>query len=109
MTRSETIELGKRLDIAVFLVNFHAQFTRRADRLLGGGQQRLLDSADEDITIDALFALPEFQDGQKVCVHKLKNGVCGLASGEQKSRKMFISDFRALAEPADFTILDQTE
>jgi hypothetical protein len=31
------------------------------------------------------------------------------ASGEQKSRKIFISDFRALAEPADFTILDQKE
>jgi hypothetical protein len=26
-------------------------------------------------------------------------------AGEQKSRKMFISDFRTLAEPADFTIL----
>jgi hypothetical protein len=34
------------------------------------------------------------------------NGVCGKACGEQKSRKIFISDFRALAEPADFTILD---
>jgi hypothetical protein len=28
------------------------------------------------------------------------------ASGEQKSRKIFISDLCALAEPADFTILD---
>jgi hypothetical protein len=88
------------------LVNLHAQFARRPDGLLGGLQQCILDSADEDITVDALFALPEFQDGQKICVHILINGVCGTASGEQKSRKIFISDFRALAEPADFTILE---
>ena len=56
-------ELGERLDVAVFLVNLHAHFARRADRLLGGLQQRLMDSRDQDITVDALFALPKFQDG----------------------------------------------
>ena len=71
MTLSETIEFGERLDVAVFLVNLDAQFARRADRLFGGGQQRILDSADEDITVDALFALPKFQNRQKICVHTL--------------------------------------
>ena len=78
-------ELGERLDVAVFLVNLHAQFARRADRLLGGGQQSLLNSADQDITVDALFALPKFQDGQKICVHKLKNG--GVAVGTRRIKK----------------------
>ena len=54
-------QLGKGADIAVFLVNDDAQFAGRADRLFGGGQQSLLDSAGQDITADALFALPEFQ------------------------------------------------
>jgi hypothetical protein len=55
-------EFGERLDVAVFLVNFDAQLARRPDRLFGGGQQRFLDSADQDITVDALFALPKFQN-----------------------------------------------
>ena len=55
-------QFGEGPDIAVLLVNDHAQFAGRADGLLGGGQQRLLDSADQDITVDALFAFPEFQD-----------------------------------------------
>ena len=95
-------QLGERLDVAVFLVNLHAQFARRADRLLGGRQQRLLDSADEDITVDALFALPKFQNCQKISVHTLDTA---FPSGEQKSRRCTSSDFRALAEPANFTVL----
>ena len=64
-------ELGEGLDVAVFLVNFDTEFPRRADRLFGGGQQSLLDSADQDITVDALLALPEFQNCQKIRVHIL--------------------------------------
>ena len=56
-------QLGEGLDVAVLRVNDDAQFARRADRLLGGGQQRFLYRRDQDITADALFPLPEFQDG----------------------------------------------
>jgi len=55
-------EFGERLDVAVSLVNFDAQLPRRADRLFGGGQQRLLNRADEDITIDALFRAPKIPE-----------------------------------------------
>ena len=55
-------QLGKGTDVAVLLVNDHAQFARRPDRLLGGGQQGLLHRGGQDITVDALFPLPEFQD-----------------------------------------------
>src|SRR5208282_4174306 len=95
-------ELGERLDVTVFLVNLDAQFTRRADRLLGGGQQRLLHGANEDITIDALFALPKFQDCQKIRIHTLDTA---FPLGEQKSRRWTSSDFGALVEPANFTVL----
>ena len=80
-------ELGEGLDVAVFLVNLDAQFARRADRLLGGGQQGILDSADQDITVDALFALPKFQNCQKISVHTLDTA---FPRGEQKSRKICI-------------------
>ena len=45
MTFSETISLAKALMSPFFWSMAHAQFARRADRLLGGGQQSLLDSS----------------------------------------------------------------
>src|SRR5208337_2898544 len=65
-------------------VNLHTQFARRPDGLLGGLQQGILDGADEDITVDALFALPEFQDGQKICVHIL---ITASAGGRRPANK----------------------
>ena len=54
-------QFGKGANVAGLLVDDHAQFAGRSDGALGGGQQRLLDSAGQDITVDALFAFPEFQ------------------------------------------------
>ena len=61
MTFSETISLAKARISPFFGSMAHAQFARRTDRLFGSRQQRLLDSADQDITADALFAFPKFQ------------------------------------------------
>ena len=55
-------QLGKGADVAGLLVDHHAQFARGPHGLLGGGQKRLLDRGGQDITVDALFAFPEFQD-----------------------------------------------
>lgn len=44
-------ELGEGLNVAVLGVNGHAQFTRRANRLLCSGQQRFLDSTHQDIPV----------------------------------------------------------
>ena len=52
----------------------HVQFAGGADRFFGSGQQCFLDSADQDITADALFAFPELQNRQKICVHISLNG-----------------------------------
>ena len=55
-------ELGEGADVAGFGFDGDAQFAGGADGLLGGGEQRLLDGGSQDITADALFLLPEFQD-----------------------------------------------
>jgi hypothetical protein len=55
-------QLRKGADVAGLLVDHHAQFARGPHGLLGGGQKRLLDRGTEDISVDALFAFPEFQD-----------------------------------------------
>jgi hypothetical protein len=55
-------ELGEGVDVAVFLVNGHPQVTGRTDRLFGCRKQRLMYSRNQDITVDALFALPKLQD-----------------------------------------------
>src|ERR1035441_6545945 len=55
-------QFGKGANVAVLLVDNHSQLARRANCLLGGGQERLLYSTGQDITVDALFAFPKFQD-----------------------------------------------
>ena len=54
-------ELGERADVARLRVNGASQFTGRADRLFGGGQQGLFDGFHKDVFVDALFAFPVFQ------------------------------------------------
>jgi len=54
-------QLRESLDITVLLVNDHAQFTGRADCLLGRRKQRFLYSTNEDIPINALFAFPKLE------------------------------------------------
>ena len=48
---------------AVLGVDHAAEFPRRSDCLLGRLHKRFLDSSDKDITADALFPLPIFQNG----------------------------------------------
>jgi hypothetical protein len=62
-------QLGKRLDLTSLGVYPYTQFARWPDRLLGGHEQRVLHSGDQDITADALFPLPKFQNRQEICVH----------------------------------------
>ena len=62
MTFSATMSLAKAR-MSPFLGSMATRSSRAgADGLLGGRKQGLLYSTDQDITADALFALPEFQN-----------------------------------------------
>ena len=61
------VTMGGTLAAATGAISFagvaHAQLAGRSHGLLGSRQKRLVNSGDQDITIDALFAFPKFQDG----------------------------------------------
>src|SRR5262249_53134799 len=52
-------ELRKGPNVSVFWVNRTTELPGRSDRLLGGGNERLLDSRDQDIFADAFLAFPK--------------------------------------------------
>ena len=63
---------GEGAYVAVFAVDFATQFPGGADCALGCGDHCILDSADKDLAIEPLFALPVFHAGYKFCIHRIR-------------------------------------
>ena len=59
-------------DVPVFAVDFTTEFPGGADCALSCGDHCILDSADKDLAIDPLFALPVFHAGYKFCIHRIR-------------------------------------
>ena len=71
MTLSATISLANAL-MSPFFWSISTRNSRAGPTaFLAADSNASWTAADQDITVDAFFALPKFQNCQKICVHNL--------------------------------------
>ena len=84
---------GEGADVTVLAVDFTPQLPGGADRPLRRGDHCVLDSADEDLPIEPLFALPILHAGYKFRIHRYRLSTSSKPFVPNKKAGRLLSDF----------------